>query len=131
MPSDLSIIYEKKAPHCKELSIQRTPYQQSCLYTKLKVRDKVTFSLPPSLIHEVVHVLPQNTCSFVLLLKGSQGDEADFQEGKDFGGRKKTKASPPVQLPGAYMCITVVFKERVLSGSRQHPLTCQVQNLIP
>lgn len=35
------------------------------------------------------------------------------------------------KVPGACMYITRIFKERFLSGSLQHSLTCQVQNLIP
>lgn len=56
----------------------------------------------------------------------------ELQEGRGPGMRVKTKPlyGSLAQVPGACMWIAGVFKEVVLSGSRQPSQACQVQNLI-
>lgn len=77
------------------------------------------------------------TCVHLLCYKrGNQGGDAG---GAQLNSRRaepselewKQMSVPQHAVPGACTCITSIFKERFLSGSLQHSLTCQVQNLIP
>lgn len=68
--------------------------------------------------------------------RGNQGGNAgdaqlNSRGGRDVGIRRKAKSLLQSRVPGACICITRIFRERFLSSSLKHSLTCQVQTLIP
>ena len=68
--------------------------------------------------------------------RGNQGGDAGGSQLNSRGAEMLESEGKQMSLlqskvPGACMYITRIFKERFLSGSLQHSLTCQVQNLIP
>lgn len=133
----------QEEPSCEELSIQKTVSSAlaSAHVGDVGLWDRGTEWLGVAQGH--VSPDPQGstgslrTCVHLLCYKrGNQGGDAG---GAQLNSRRaelsesewKQMSVPQHAVPGACTCITSIFKERLLSGSLQHSLTCQVQNLIP